>query len=78
MNDVIKTAISLVGSQQKLGEACGLTQQSVYKWLHDKAKVSPEHVNHIVKATGGKVQAHEIRPDLPNLFPRPDSDSNAA
>lgn len=72
MNNVIKTAIALVGSQQKLGAACGLTQQSVYKWLHNKAKVSPEHVNHIVNATGGKIQAYEIRPDLPHLFPHPE------
>ncbi|MGV3346379.1 transcriptional regulator [Enterobacteriaceae bacterium LUAb1] len=71
MNDVIKTAIAIVGSQKKLGEACGLTQQAVYKWLHGKAKVSPEHVESIVSATGGAVMAHQIRPDLPSLFPHP-------
>ncbi|EBP0013217.1 helix-turn-helix domain-containing protein [Salmonella enterica] len=71
MNEAIKTAIDIVGSQQKLGSACGLTQQAVYKWLHGKAKVSPEHVKSIVDATGGKVRADQIRPDLPKLFPRP-------
>jgi DNA-binding transcriptional regulator YdaS (Cro superfamily) len=49
----------------------------VYKWLHNKAKVSPEHVNSIVKATGGEIQAYQIRPDLPTLFPSP-IDNNAA
>ncbi|PHM61227.1 transcriptional regulator [Xenorhabdus ishibashii] len=69
MNHVIKTAIDVVGSQKKLGLACGITQQAVYKWLHNKSKVSPEHVSRIVSATGGKVKAHQIRPDLPHLFP---------
>lgn len=41
MNPVIKTAISIVGSQKKLGDACEVSQQAVYKWLHNKAKVSP-------------------------------------
>jgi DNA-binding transcriptional regulator YdaS (Cro superfamily) len=71
MNPTIKTAINIVGSQKKLGEACDVSQQAVYKWLHNKAKVSPEHVNSIVNATNGEVQAHQIRPDLPKLFPSP-------
>ncbi|NHB89706.1 transcriptional regulator [Photorhabdus tasmaniensis] len=69
MNDAIKTAITVAGTQEKLGLACGVTQQAVYKWLHNKAKVSPELVLRVVHATGGKVKAHEIRPDLPHLFP---------
>lgn len=70
MNKAIKTAIDIVGTQKKLGEACGITQQAVFKWLHNKAKVSPEHIPLIVKATNGAVKAHEIRPDLPFLFPQ--------
>ncbi|MHA0917140.1 transcriptional regulator [Kosakonia cowanii] len=70
MNPVIKTAIDIVGSQKKLGDACDVSQQAVYKWLHNKAKVSPEHVNSIVAATGGEIEAHQIRPDLPALFPQ--------
>jgi len=71
MNIAIKTAITLVGSQKKLGSACGVSQQAVYKWLHNKAKVAPEQVIPLVLATNGKVKAHEIRPDLPGLFPPP-------
>lgn len=69
MNPAIKTAINIVGSQKKLGDACEVSQQAVYKWLHNKAKVSPEHVDSIVSATGGAIKAHQIRPDLPKLFP---------
>ncbi|MEW3433594.1 helix-turn-helix domain-containing protein, partial [Escherichia coli] len=50
--------------------------QAVYKWLHNKAKVSPEHVGSIVTATGGVVKAYQIRPDLPKLFPH--TEKNAA
>ena len=56
MNPAIKTAINIVGSQKKLGDACEVSQQAVYKWLHNKAKVSPEHVGSIVTATGGVVR----------------------
>lgn len=71
MNQAIKTAIAIVGSQKKLGDACNVSQQAVFKWLHGKAKVSPEHVGSIVNATKGEIQAHIIRPDLPKLFPQP-------
>lgn len=71
MNQAIQTAIAIVGSQKKLGDACNVSQQAVFKWLHGKAKVSPEHVDSIVSATKGEIPAHVIRPDLPKLFPQP-------
>lgn len=71
MNQAIKAAIAIVGSQKKLGDACNVSQQAVFKWLHGKAKVSPEHVDSIVSATKGKIPAYVIRPDLPQLFPQP-------
>jgi DNA-binding transcriptional regulator YdaS (Cro superfamily) len=69
MNGSIKTAIDIVGTQKKLAEACGVSQAAVQKWLHDKSKVAPENVLSLVNATNGMVKAHEIRPDLPHLFP---------
>lgn len=73
MNIVIKTAIDHVGSQKKLGDACGVTQQAVGKWLNGKAKVSPDKVPLIVKATKGLVKGYELRPDMPHLFRKPRS-----
>ncbi|MFP1727994.1 transcriptional regulator [Lonsdalea quercina] len=73
MNEVIKTAVDIVGSQKKLGDACGISQQAVGKWLHNKSKVSPELVPLIVKATKGAIKGYEIRPDMPHLFKRPRS-----
>lgn len=50
MNPAIKTAINIVGSQKKLGAACEVSQQAVYKWLHNKAKVTGATVTSINQA----------------------------
>lgn len=71
MNLVIRQAVALAGSQKKLADACGVSQPAVNKWLHNKTKVSPEYVHLIIEATKGKVQGHQIRPDLIYLFPAP-------
>ena len=71
MNDAIMAAIKLIGSQKKLADFCGVTQQAVGKWLRNKAKVSPERVPLIVKATKGQIKSYQIRPDMPDLFPKP-------
>ncbi|HDY5456353.1 TPA: helix-turn-helix domain-containing protein, partial [Pseudomonas aeruginosa] len=36
-------------------------------------RVPAERVPTVVSAVGGAVEAWELRPDLPQLFPRPDS-----
>ncbi len=74
MNMVIKRALEIVGSQRLLADKCGVSQPAVHKWLKG-GMVSPEKVNSIVNATGGLIKAHEIRPDLPQLFPKPDQDA---
>ncbi|EJB9161157.1 helix-turn-helix domain-containing protein [Salmonella enterica] len=70
MNLVIQRALNIVGSQKRLADECGVTQPAVHKWLKG-GMVSPEKVSAIVNATGGKIKAYEIRPDLPHLFPHP-------
>lgn len=72
MNKVIQRALRIVGSQKRLAEICGVSQPAVHKWLNG-GSVSPEKVTAIVNATGGEVKAHEIRPDLPDLFPHPEN-----
>ena len=72
MNLIIKTAIGIAGTQKDLAKACGVSQAAVQKWLHNKTKVAPENVTALVEATGGKIKAYEIRPDLKELFPHPD------
>ena len=72
MNLVIQQALKIVGSQKRLAEICEVSQPAVHKWLHG-GSVSPKKVNAIVKATNGEIQAYQIRPDLPELFPHPDN-----
>lgn len=71
VNKAINLAIECVGSQQKLAEACGVKQPSVWAWLHGKKKVSAENAKRIEMATNGNVPAYQIRPDLTDLFPHP-------
>ncbi|ERM13419.1 helix-turn-helix domain-containing protein [Pantoea ananatis] len=71
INENIKSAIGIVGSQKKLAEACEVKQPSVWAWLHGKKKVSAENAKRIEKATGGLIPAYKIRPDLTDLFPNP-------
>lgn len=37
-------------------------------------KVKAEHVLKIVAAASGQVAAYQIRPDLPELFPKPEKE----
>ncbi|MFG1172136.1 transcriptional regulator [Erwiniaceae bacterium CAU 1747] len=71
INEAIDRAIKVVGSQKKFADRVGVSQPNVWYWLHGKKRVSPEKVPAIVEATGGEVLAHQIRPDLPELFPHP-------
>lgn len=71
INEVIEKAISIAGSQKKLAIKVGVSQPNVWYWLHNHKRVSPEKVPAIVEATNGAIKAHEIRPDLPELFPHP-------
>ncbi len=71
MNACIAKAIEIAGSQTKLAQLVGVSQVSVCRWLHDKKKVAPERVHALSHATGDVIKPHEIRPDLPVLFPHP-------
>lgn len=68
-NEIIDKAINSIGTTQ-LGFAklIGVSQSTVSDWLNNKKKVSPRLVPSIVNLTNGAVKAHEIRPDLPELF----------
>ena len=71
MCKAIKTAIKIMGTQKELAEACGVSQQAVHKWANGKSRVHPRLVRLIVNLTNGAETAHEIRPDLPELFGNP-------
>jgi DNA-binding transcriptional regulator YdaS (Cro superfamily) len=64
VRELIEKAISLLGSQQKLADACGVKQPSIWQ-AKDTERCSAELAMAIEKATDGKVTAIELRPDLP-------------
>lgn len=62
---LIRRALKLYGgSQTKLAEAMGCTQQQVWFLLERSKGVSAEMALAIDRATGGKVSREELRPDL--------------
>jgi len=71
VNEIVRFAIQQHGSQKKVADLCGVTQGAVWKWLHNFKRVSPEHVFALSRATDGHFLPHQIRPDLPELFPHP-------
>lgn len=57
----LEMAIKAAGSQAKLAEAIGRTQQAVSKWVRE-GRIPAEYVVAVEKATG--INRAELRPDL--------------
>lgn len=59
MNKAIVRAIDELGTQVKLAKACGVSQQSVNKWLKGGG-ISAVSAKKIEDATQGKVTMREV------------------
>ncbi|MFN1150250.1 transcriptional regulator [Serratia liquefaciens] len=59
MNEAIKRAIGIAGSQTELARRAGVNQSTVSKWLNG-AEIGSRFIRSIVIATDGKVSASEI------------------
>jgi DNA-binding transcriptional regulator YdaS (Cro superfamily) len=57
-------AIEIVGTQQKLAEKIGLSQQGISYLMNAADKVSAEIAIEVEKATDGVVSRHDLRPDI--------------
>ncbi|MGZ8030967.1 YdaS family helix-turn-helix protein [Pseudomonas marginalis] len=57
-------------NQSELARRCNVKQPHVWKWLKT-GRVPTERVHSVSRASEGKVLPHELRPDLPDLFPVP-------
>ncbi|MBU0565084.1 MAG: helix-turn-helix domain-containing protein [Gammaproteobacteria bacterium] len=69
--EALARALTLCGeNQSELARRCGVKQPHVWKWLRS-GRVPAERVPAVVRAVDGQVKAHELRPDLPELFPAP-------
>lgn len=77
--DALARALAICGgSQTELARRVGGTvkQPHVWKWMR-AGRVPVERVPAVSRATSGQVLPHELRPDLPDLFPVP-KDTKAA
>lgn len=60
---LIERAIEIHGSQAKLADAIGCSQQQI-SYMLKADRVSAEMATKIETVTGGKVRRSELRPDL--------------
>lgn len=60
---LIKTAIKLAGSQQKLARKCEVSQQQI-SYLLKSRTISAEMSMKIDSATDGQISKHMLRPDI--------------
>ncbi|WP_343227247.1 helix-turn-helix domain-containing protein [Serratia sp. 14-2641] len=77
INPYIKKAIEIAGGQAALARACGVSQPAVFRWLNG-SRVKADYVVAISRASNGEAKAHEIRPDLPDIFPVPEPTNESA
>lgn len=61
---LLEQAIEICGSQAKLAEACGIKQSSIWQ-AKETGRCSARLAMAVERATGGKITAVELRPDLP-------------
>jgi DNA-binding transcriptional regulator YdaS (Cro superfamily) len=61
---LIQRAVALLGSQQKLADAIGLSQQGVSYLMKQAPRVTAEMAVAIERATEGEIRRQELRPDI--------------
>lgn len=70
MKNPVQKAIEVLGSQNKVAIACGVSQNAISKWLNGQSKVTLENALKIEKATDEKVKAEEFDPAFAHLLGR--------
>lgn len=65
---LLQAAVTLVGSEAKLGKATGFSQNAIWH-AKTQGRVSAEMAAAIDRATGGAVSKHRLRPDLYGTSP---------
>lgn len=64
----IERAVQIKGSQEKLAEAAGCSQQAISFLLNEAKSITPEMALAIDRATDGQISKFVLRPDLAALF----------
>ena len=63
MQNALRMAVSLIGSQASLARQLGVQRSTVNSWIHGRNKIPPEAAIKIEKLTNSKVKKKELRPD---------------
>lgn len=63
MNEKVKKATEICGSQSALARICGVSQPTVNGWLNG-ADMDVKYIPAIIKATNGAVKPEDLRPDV--------------
>lgn len=74
----IERAVQFKGSQEKLAEAAGCSQQQISYLLNEAKTITPEMAIAIDRATGGEISKFALRPDLAALFAPTQQERGAA
>jgi DNA-binding transcriptional regulator YdaS (Cro superfamily) len=61
---LIERAVEIFGSQKKLAEAVGCSQQHISLLIRGEVKVTAEIALAIDEATKGEISRRELRPDV--------------
>lgn len=61
--DILKSIVAEQGYKPFARQLGVKNWQTVQKWI-DKRRVPPEWVYKVINTTGGKVDAHSLRPDV--------------
>lgn len=68
--NLVARAIQIKGSQQKLADAAGCSQQQIAYLMNEAKGISAEMALKVEKATGGEVTRHDLRPDIYGPAPK--------
>lgn len=67
---IVEEAAKAGKTPSQLAQECGVSPQRLFNWR--RRGVPPLQVKQLSSALGMALLPHEIRPDLPALFPAPD------
>lgn len=74
--EAIKRAVEIMGAQNRLADAVGVSKAFVNQWMKGDRPVPAERCRAIESATNGAVTRYELRPDV--FGEAPDSDQREA
>ncbi len=65
VNKLVSEAVQIAGTQKKLADQCGTSQQRIWHWMNSGTLMIPGELAFAIdKATRKKVRKEQLRPDI--------------